>query len=112
MSLSERPHTQRIDTPSLGTTRFPPAQAVMTRTVIRGRTWLVFDLTWATDLSADFLELLLDLDRTARERGLQVLIVRPAADAVSGLIRCAALDLTIPVFDSRADAVAWARAGL
>ena len=85
-------------------------QCVITRAHVYERAWLIIDLAEATDPSAELMELLLDLDRAVRARGWRLAIVRPADNAVWGVIKGAARDRTIAVFDRRTDAVDWANA--
>ena len=64
----------------------------------------------ATGLGADVLTALVDIDRAAAPAGWRVALVRPDRGPLRVLFREIELDLTMPVFTTRALAILWTMA--
>jgi hypothetical protein len=97
-----------------GPCRGPEAGENLVRAVAQAveadRTGLVVDARDATGLGADVLSALVDIDRAAAQADWRVALVRPDRGPLRVLFREIELDLTMPVFTTRATAILWTMA--
>jgi hypothetical protein len=96
--------------PCRGTEAGEELVRAVARAVEADRTGIVVDARDATGLGTDVLTALVDIDRAAAPAGWRLALVRPDRGPLRVLFREIELDLTMPVFTTRALAILWTMA--